>query len=189
MTGSKDTENQLFQIGQRIRAFRKEQNLTLKDLGTAVNLSAPYLSQMENGLVELNITNLQSISQALNIPLVSLFLDDDNLSVSVIRRAERRWFNLGDQVKESLLMKVKGNLEIFTLLIPPGADSGEPSSHEGEEFTYVLKGSVRIIFNDHQLYDLEEGDVIYYLSKIPHTWCNISEADCEILVVNTPATF
>jgi quercetin dioxygenase-like cupin family protein len=147
------------------------------------------LSQIENGRVNLNITTLESISRVLGIPMVSLFVNGKEREVSLVRRTERRWINLGGQAAESLLVKVRSNLEIFSIRLPPKSDSVKDSSHEGEEFTYVIKGTVRMVLNNEQSYDLDEGDIIYYPSEIPHRWQNTSESEVEILVVNTPATY
>jgi transcriptional regulator with XRE-family HTH domain len=176
-------------IGRRIRDERQRLNLTLKQLGEKLGLSAPYLSQIENGRVNLNITTLEAISRALGIPLITLFVDGKEQEVSLVRRSERRWIDLGGQAAESLLVKVRSNLEIFSIRLPASSDSVKDSSHEGEEFTYVIKGAVRMVLNNQQSYDLGEGDIIYYPSDIPHRWQNVSPSEAEILVVNTPATY
>ncbi len=177
------------QIGERIRHARKGAGLTLKNLAAMTGLSGPYLSQMENGRVNINVTHLESISRALGVPIVSLFADDDSPRVSETRRLERRWFDLGDGAQESLLIKGLGNLETFTIRLPSGADTLEQSSHPGEEFTFVITGRVRLLLNGDQVHDLDEGDILYYLSEIPHRWLNVTDGDSEILVVNTPATY
>lgn len=177
------------QIGQRIRDLRKKQGLTLKQLGESTSLSSPYLSQIENGHVDLNITNLEAIGRALGVPLMTFFVNGHLSGVSITRRSERRWFDLGNHATESPLVKTPGNLEIFTIRLQPSSEPTRDSSHQGEEFTYVIRGSVRVVLNNAQSYDLEEGDIIYYLSDMPHRWQNVGDSEAEILVVNTPATY
>ncbi|MFW5940508.1 MAG: cupin domain-containing protein [Chloroflexota bacterium] len=189
MSKSRPIDEENAHIGRKIREFRKQRGLTLQMLSGSTSLSVSYLSQMENGRVELNISNLKVISESLDVPLIAFFVNEEPSGVSVMRRQERRWFDLGDNATEALLVKTRANLEIFTIRLSPGAQPTEDDSHQGEEFTYVLNGSVRMVLNDEQAYDLEEGDIIYYLSDIPHRWQNIGEDEAEILVVNTPATF
>jgi transcriptional regulator with XRE-family HTH domain len=177
------------EIGQRIRDERKRQGLTLEKVGEKVGLSGAYLSQIENGRVNINISHLQRISRVLKVPLVHFFVDGDEQTTSLIRDDQRRWFQLGAQAKESLLIKSRGNLEVFVIWLPPGSDSVEDSHHPGEELTYVLDGQVRMILNSDQVYDLQKGDALYYRSEIPHRWQNPSEAEAELLVVNTPSTY
>lgn len=73
--------------------------------------------------------------------------------------------------------------------LPPNADSAQDSSHTGEEFCYIVSGSVRVVLDNKDTFDLNEGDILYYHSDIPHRWHNISDEEAEILVVNTPATY
>lgn len=189
MTAQLPADEELFQIGQRIREIRKNNHLTLKQLGERTGLSIPYLSQIENGRVELNITNLQAISSALKTPLVQFFVNGTTSGISITRRSERRWYDLVDNASESLLVKTAANLEIFSIRLKSHSSSTPINSHQGEEFTYVLRGSVKMLLNDDQVYEIEEGDIIYYLSSIPHRWQNDSPDEAEILVVNTPATY
>ncbi len=182
-------DGQLIQIGRQIREVRKRQGLTLRELGTKVGLSVSFLSQIENGRVELNVTNLEAIGRALGVPLITFFVNGEPPGVSLTRRAERRWFDLGNRAQESLLVRKLGNLEIFTIRLDPHSEPTRASSHQGEEFTFVLRGSVRITLGVDQVYDLAEGDIIHYLSDLPHRWQNISDEEAEILVVNTPATY
>jgi len=119
MTAFKDDLN--VQIGQRIRDLRKKQGLTLKQVSELTGLSSPYLSQIENGRVDHNITNLESIGRALGVALMTFFVNGQQFGVSITRCSERRWFDLGNQATESPLVKTPGNLEIFTIRLHPGS--------------------------------------------------------------------
>lgn len=181
--------NQVAQIGQRIREERKRKGLTLQEISKQVGLSAPYLSQIENGHVNINISSLEKISKALGTPLVNFFVNNQDQEISVIRQAERRWFALGEKAVESLLVKSRRSLEICVIRLKPGSDTVQVSSHQGEEFSYIIKGKVRMVLNGSQIFDLNVGDIIYYNSEIDHLWQNIDIENAEVLVVNTPATY
>ncbi|MFN8457062.1 MAG: helix-turn-helix domain-containing protein [Anaerolineae bacterium] len=190
MAKTEPINDETAQIGHHIRELRKRQNLTLKMLGEQVGLSDSYLSQIENGYVDLNITNLKAISEALGVPLITFFVNGTPPGVSVVRQANRRWYeHQGGQVADAPLLKTPGNLEIFTVRLLPGSSPTPTNNHPGEEITYVVKGSVRLVLNQQQFYDLNEGDIIYYMSDIPHHWQNLGNEAVEILVVNTPATY
>ena len=177
------------QIGKRIREERKHKGCTLQELADQVNLSTPYLSQIENGRTNININTLEKIGKALNTPVINFFVDNSSSEISVIRKVDRRWLTLGEKASESLLVKSRNNIEIFVIFLEPDSDTIRDSCHKGEEFSYVIKGKVRIILNKHQFFDLGEGDIIHYKSDIPHHWQNLSNERAEILVANTPASF
>ncbi|MFN8458416.1 MAG: XRE family transcriptional regulator [Anaerolineae bacterium] len=190
MAKTEPLNDETAQIGQHIRELRKRKNLTLKRLGEQVGLSDSYLSQIENGYVDLNVTNLKAISEALGVPVITFFTNGAPPGVTVTRRGERRWYDhKGGRVTESPLIKNPGNLEMFTMRLLPNSGPTPDNIHSGEELTYVMKGSVRIMLNNQQIYDLEEGDIIYYPSDIQHHWQNVTEQEVEILVANTPATY
>jgi transcriptional regulator with XRE-family HTH domain len=183
-----DVDNNVI-IGARIREDRKKKRMTLQEVADKTGLSTPYLSQIENGKVNINISNLEVISKALETTMGSYFIDVNNQDLKVVRKKDRKWYALAENAKESLLIKSAGNLEIAVIHIDPGANSGKPDSHPGEEFSYVSRGKVRMVLNDGQIVELEEGDVIYYQSDNLHFWENIGEIKAEVLVVNTPATY
>ena len=60
-------------LGQRIRAIRRELDLTVSDLVEAATISVGMLSKIENGLISPSLGTLQSITNALNVPISSLF--------------------------------------------------------------------------------------------------------------------
>lgn len=186
---SDQTEEANLQIGKRIRDLRKRKGLTLQELADQVGISISYLSQIENGRVNLNISNLESISKMLGSPLVSLFTNEIQDSVSVVRSSERRWFALGELASESLLVTMRSKIEIFVIRLEPGSDTVKESIHQGEEFSYVIRGTVNVLLDEDQIYTLKEGDIIYYKSDIPHMWKNIGSDVAEVLVANTPATY
>lgn len=70
-------------IGQRIKSFRKQQNLTIKELANKINSSAGYLSDIENGKTLLSINKLIDICDALGVTLSEFFSIDDEDSDSL----------------------------------------------------------------------------------------------------------
>jgi transcriptional regulator with XRE-family HTH domain len=188
MAEIKDNHN-LEQIGRRIREERKKLGYTLQDFAGKIGLSAPYLSQIENGHANINISHLESIGQALNIPVFNFFVNGSMPEISLLRSSERRWFALGEKAAESLLVKFRSDIEIFVIRLEPGANTVHDSQHQGEEFSYVINGKIRIILGKEDVYELSSGDMIYYKSDISHFWENIGDDIAEVLVANTPATY
>ena len=64
---------QTVQVGKRIREWRKKRGFTLEDLGSRIDRSPAYLSQIERGKVNINISILDVIARELSIPLIDFF--------------------------------------------------------------------------------------------------------------------
>ncbi len=79
----------MIKIGRIIRAFRVQQQLTLKELAAKVDLSPSYLSQIENDQVNMSLSVLERISEALGTPIHVFFLQDDLSSISFVKEADR----------------------------------------------------------------------------------------------------
>lgn len=181
--------NQLTNIGEKIRSLRKKKDLTLNELAALSGLSAPFLSQIENARVNVNINTLTEICNALDVSIVSLFNEEKPSNVRVIKRESRQWYPLEGRSVESFLLNLKSNVELSVIRLPPGENTGVSNKHPGDEVCFVLKGSIRTILNDETTFELVESDMIYYDSEIPHRWENTGEEIAEFIVINTPATY
>jgi len=179
----------LAKVGNNIRKFRKSKGLTLQELAVLVDLSAPYLSQIENAHVNFSLGTLQKISQALNVPIVKLISYEENSSVKLIRAKNRKWYKLTGQAVESILLSAMENLEICQIILPPGEKTNGSDQHVSEEVCYVLKGTVQVVLNEENTYELFENDMIYYTSDIPHRWENNSSSEAEFLIINAPSSY
>ena len=69
-------------LGERLRLIRKENRLTLKDLSQLADLSVPYLSDMERGVVNPSIDTLQKVAKAYNMTVKELFNGVEGLGES-----------------------------------------------------------------------------------------------------------
>ena len=60
-------------IGREVRAFRKQQEITVAELASMTGLSIGMLSKIENGNTSPSLTTLQTLANALSVPLTSFF--------------------------------------------------------------------------------------------------------------------
>ena len=178
-----------------IRNIRKADGLSLKELGSKVNLTATYLSKLERGMANPSINTLQKIAKALNTD-VRLFLEanDEDKSTSahsetakVVRKNMRKTLVYpGDKRKAQLLTpNLRGKLEVLISMEEPTDEKGEIFSHEGEEFGLILEGSYEVTVGGN-IYRLEEGDSISYAAEIPHSMRNSGKKDSKTMWVITP---
>ncbi|NPV70258.1 MAG: cupin domain-containing protein [Firmicutes bacterium] len=183
-------EEFLESIGRRIRFLRKRKGITLRDMGERLNLSASYLSQMETGKANVRIDVLKQISDILGVSTVFFFMDQKRGPIKHIRcndvvqtmlehKAHVRMLFVSDNLK----------LEATGMTLPPGASSGKPVSHQGDECCYVIEGEVDFVYEADEKYRLKAGDIINYPAESPHGWSNPTDEMARVLVVCTPATF
>lgn len=176
-------------IGSRIRRLRSAKRLRLSDVAKKVNLSVSYLSQIENGKVDISISTLQLIAAALDANVADFFTQPKSSEYCIIRKEERKYYEDVNGIRETpLFFHDNSQLETTIIELPPNSAVTNSSKHEGEEFTFVVSGEVRI-WLDNQSFELEEGDIIYYNSDLLHRWDNVTAKKTTLLVTNTPKTF
>ncbi len=173
-------------IGHQIRVLRKRRGMTLQQLGEESGLSAAFLSQVEREMTSLSVSSLASIAKALNV-LPSMFFPHPNGHSVAVRGYAREPFRMdhADVVYARLGHSFDGRLlEPLFVTYPPSYRS-EFSSHDGEEFYYVLNGQLAVNL-DGETYKLNEGDSIHFKSDRRHQLANLSEVPVQVVAVTTP---
>ena len=181
-------------VGSKIRQLREAKEMTVEELAEASQSSEELIRQLENGALVPSLTPLLKIARALGVRL-GTFLDDMPQSGPVIIRAGRsenvvRFSGKTEKPKKSALEfyslasdKADRHMEPFIIDIHPSPDeSHQLSSHEGEEFIYVLSGEIEIFYGK-DVQRLNAGDSIYYDSIVPHDVHAAGEEDAKILAV------
>lgn len=177
-------------LGARLRRLRLERGISLRALAQATGLTPSFLSQVERDLAEPSITSLRRIAEALSVPVFLLFVNSAGQS-PVVRKHTRRMVHLpGSGLTYQLLVPdLNRQMEAIMTTVQPGGQTSEvPISHEGEEWTMVLRGRMVIHLAD-ETYTLEEGDCIYYHASLPHLIRNGGEEELVVVSVMTPARF
>ena len=182
-------------VGKKIKQFRESSNLSIDELAERAGLSPELVEQIEERQAYPSLTPLIKIARALGVRL-GTFLDDEITSNCVIvKKEDKRKImrfpsaetKVGDLNFESLGFNKKDRyMEPFLISIDPLEES-DPliSSHEGEEFLYVLEGQVVVSYGD-ETHILSPGDSIYYDSVVPHNVRSNGEPAKFIAVVYTP---
>jgi transcriptional regulator with XRE-family HTH domain len=152
--------------------------MSVEQLAEASNASTGLVEQLENGELVPSLTPLLNIARALGVR-VGTFLDDTPQDGPVfIPKGEAknvvRFSGKHNDRRESCLDfyslaadKRDRHMEPFIIDVFPCEGEHTLSPHEGEEFLYVLSGSIEILYG-RDSYLLNEGDSIYYDSVVPH---------------------
>lgn len=186
-------ENGSQKVGEKIKGYRIEQNLTLKDLSEKTNLSASYLSLLERGQTSVTLVSMQNIAKALNVS-PSVFLDEPPpVEGHIVREHEQRVFKLKDDDSSIFYsLAVAAPDETFRMsptikvLFPENEDSMVSMyTHEHEELGYVLEGVLTLYLNDQEC-QLYPGDFFHFYSTQPHCLANYSNKLVKIFYVTLP---
>jgi mannose-6-phosphate isomerase-like protein (cupin superfamily) len=108
----------------------------------------------------------------------------------VVRAGDRIALELpGDGVRIEQLADGATHLEPHLFSLAPGASSAGAYRHQGEEFLFVITGSVTIWVGDDEQHRLRAGDALTFPSMLPHRWHNNPREETRLLWINTPPTF
>lgn len=185
-------------IGAKVKLVRENRKLSIEDVSERTNLSVEQISSIEDGSLVPNLTPLIKIARVLGVRLGTFMDDDENLGPVVTRASEKkgvtRFSDRGNAVNSDLdfytLAQNKAGRHMDPFIIDIYPSSGEDvklSTHEGEEFIYVLEGEVEVLYGKDK-YKLKAGDSIYYESIVAHHLHSHGEGNAKILaVIYTPA--
>ncbi|MBQ4105975.1 MAG: cupin domain-containing protein [Lentisphaeria bacterium] len=179
------------EFGAKIRGLREIRNISAEDLSQRCGLTVEEIETIENGTLLPSLTPLLKISRGLGVRL-GTFLDDSETCAPVVSRSAEHSRTVrfagscdknGLEFQSLAANKTDRNMEPFIIDVhPPKNADFELSSHEGEEFIYVLSGVLEIIHGK-QTYRLEAGDSIYYDSIVPHHVHSAMDTETKILAV------
>ena len=164
-------------ISQRIRQYMDKRGVDIDRLAEGTGLKKDFIETMLNENVYPPLGPLIKIARTLGVRL-GTFLDDQETSDPyIVRQADRQsqFSVLAEKNKPASLNffslgmgKTDRHMEPFFIeVMPESASQKTLSSHEGEEWIAVLKGSIEVIYGK-ETYVLEEGDSVYYNSVVPH---------------------
>lgn len=179
-------------LGSRIRSFREDRNISLETLAENTGLSVAFLTSLEENDLYPTIGPLQKVARALGVRL-GTFMDDEITRDPIISRIGERSSDLamhkGENAGASYVYHSLGkgksdrNMEPFHIeIMPEDSDDRKTSSHQGEEFILVIKGSLLVVYG-RETYTLTRGDTIYYNSIVPHYVGAAGSEPVEILAV------
>ena len=180
-------------IGERINKKRNEKGFSLRELAGKVDLSASFLSQIEQGKASPSIENLKKIANYLEVKVSYLIEEEDEALGSFhIKKEDRKYVESIDSKTSIALLtssKIEKNMEPIMYEIKPGGESGRGFfNHNGEEFIYIVEGTLDIYIED-QLTTLNEGDSFYFKSSLNHRFKNNGKKLTKAIWIVTPPTF
>jgi transcriptional regulator with XRE-family HTH domain len=191
MTRSK-TEWRTPDLGAKLAEIRQSRKLTLKNLAELTGIPASTLSKVQNQQRTLSFENLVKLARGLRMELSDMF-SEQAVDIKTGRRSITR---RGDGAKEATdhfafellcndLRNKRMNPAIMEISATTLKQAGGLNRHAGEEFIYVISGSIELHSEDYASVTLQEGDSVYIDSTSGHAYVNAGKKPACILAVTT----
>ncbi|MEQ8497524.1 MAG: cupin domain-containing protein [Gammaproteobacteria bacterium] len=192
-TSTPDTAESAAFDGAEVRGLRKARQMPLTELARLTGLSVGYLSQVERNRSTPSVKALSAIAHALGVT-VGWFFSGGGAGPReekgiVVRHDNRRRIIFREGFVDYLLSPgLDGAIELLISHFKPGATTGEPYTHRGEEAGLVLKGRLEVTVGERS-FVLEEGDSFEFQSSEPHGYRNLAEGETVVVYAITPPSY
>ncbi|MDY6846103.1 MAG: cupin domain-containing protein [Chloroflexota bacterium] len=188
---SADSETSEINIGKRLQELRFSKGLSLRALAEMSGLNVNTLSLIENEKTSPNVSTLQQIANALNVPITSFFQPLTAKKDTVFQKeGKRTQINFPQGIFEDLgggLTLGEGTPLLMTLE-PNHESDPDPIIHTGQEFVYCLEGSL-VFWVGNREFVLEPGDSLIFEAHIPHRWENRGDCISRSILIICPTGF
>jgi len=164
------------EMGKRVKKARENRGLSIFDLYLRTNIAVDLLSQIEAGEVVPPLGAVVKLAKALDLKMGYFISGEEEKAYTIVRRDDREMTSRYDSKKEehhgygyeSLAPhKMDRHMEPFLVTLTPSETEEERSTHDGQEFIFVLHGKMEVRLGE-EIHILETGDSIYYDSTAPH---------------------
>jgi transcriptional regulator with XRE-family HTH domain len=177
---------QLQQIASRIRDLREIAGLSQAEAAQAFGIATETYAAYEGGDQDFPVSLLYQIAGKFGVELTAILTGDEprlheyclvrkGRGVDVERREEYKYQSLAYNF-------IHKKAEPFLVTAEPDGDEIHFNRHPGQEFNFVLKGTLRIVLDGHELV-LETGDSLYFDATKPHGMQAVGEAPAQFLAI------
>lgn len=175
-------------VGARLRDMREQQGMSARALAKKLGISPSAVSQIERGVLQPSVSRLIAITDALGIPLASVF--DVRSDVAADLEATAGGFALQRAQHASSVVLQSGvtfrrlspgrtpGVDYFESTYPPGASAHGDDDlfrHDGYEVGTMIAGELTIDFDEERVI-LRPGDAISFPCSRPHRIHNTGQA-------------
>jgi len=169
-------------MGKKMKEIRTAKGLSLDFLANETGFSSDYLSRIEGGELTPPVATILRLARALEIDS-GVLLREERQDADA-RKAEDFKKRTEDYSYQTLTPEaLNKHLKAFKVFIEPTADhKGVAYQHEGEEFIYVIKGTIEVTVGDNTTI-LSPDHSIHFNSSIIHKLRNVSTEKAELIVV------
>lgn len=177
-------------IGGRIKLLRLYYGLTQQELADRCELSKGFISQLESNQTSPSLATLSDIFDALGTSFEEFFAQTGSSTPVVYKSEDMCEKNIEDVGKMTWLVSTaqRNSMEPILYEILPGQETPVDMPHAGEEFGYVLSGSI-VLRLGMQTSKLRRGDAFYFKADKQHSLKNRGKTTATVIWVSSPPNF
>jgi transcriptional regulator with XRE-family HTH domain len=177
-------------IGNKIKMLRIKNGLTQEELANRSELSKGFISQIERDLTSPSIATLVDLLQCLGSNLKDFF--NDIVEEKIVFSKEDAFVKENHELKHKIEWIVpdsqKNHMEPILMILAVSGASEMEDPHGGEEFGYVLSGSIHIHLGSRK-YRAKKDESFYFKPGLVHYISNAGKIEAKLLWVSTPPSF
>ena len=175
-------------IGNKLKELRVLKGLTQEELADRSELSKGFISQLERNLTSPSITTLMDILQCLGTSIGEFF--NEAPDEQIVFGKQDYFVKVDTEYKNEIKWIIpnaqKNTMEPIYLTLEAGGSTCPDTPHEGEEFGYILQGTVSIHLGN-KTYKAKKGESFYYTADKTHFLSSKSRA--VLIWVSSPPRF
>ena len=177
-------------LGERIRSAREMRGLTLEDISSRTGIDVATLKGIESNEIAPPLGQLIRLGKALDMKMGYFISPGVDKPMTVVRKdqgkavaryGKKKSQQYGYSYESLAPEKADRMMEPFIVTLLP-TDAEEFSSHDGQEFIFVLEGEMKVQVGD-KVEFLKPGDAVYYDSTQPHLVKSATKTKARILAV------
>ena len=179
------TQAEMTRLGVRLRDLRIGRGWTLDELARQAGLSKSYLSRIEDGERQPSLASLLSLAQAYGVALAALFAAPaEEPKPCVVLRAGSLPPQQGNGLTYTPLSRLEhaAHMQPIRVVVPARREDGEMYRHDGEEWLFMLSGTLRLALAD-EAHTLGPGDTAHFDARVPHRLSALHGTDAELILV------
>ncbi len=177
-------------VGERIRRERIKYGLSLNELAEETELSASFLSLLENGKTIPSLKVLDKLTTFFSIHIADLFAVDEQQDFVHLTKDNQIEVNDDNNTNLRFLLpkSIDCSIEPVLVILKPNTINRDFTSHRGVEFGYILEGEIEVSIDGKEPIACREGDSVIYRADLEHRLINKTDKVAKGLWIGVQGT-
>ena len=175
-------------FGDKIKQLRTVYGLTQEELANRCELTKSYISQLENNKTSPSLATLSQILDVLGTNFSDFFYEEAPEKFVFSKEEQNKKSFDGYDMTWLISSSQKLAMESVLVEIAPHSQTLEDTPHEGEEFGYVLEGSIDVVYGNVSK-SCKKGEAFYFETNKFHFIKNRTNKVAKVIWVSCPPNF